>query len=346
MDQNDKKINPFVLLLTLIASLALSALFLFLAKNQQSENNLKEQVDKSYENNFFYFQASPAKQKIEARINTIKGGQTLVELLKGRWSLVFFGYTFCPDICPLSMKITADLLKQMNSEHPEYPLQVLFISVDPERDSREKLDKFSASFKTSGLYAYTSSEQELKKIMNALQTNYFYEKKSSTDENYAVQHPSGFYLFSPQSEYMGRFTGTNQSGQIKKELLDFLSDTDYPSVAKLQVELDSEAAMGVGYFEIQGSKQRDYTLKKVSIESRSDSVVEMHESLEVDGMHKMQELPELKISKSSQQVFAPGGKHLMLMNLNATELSNTELALKFEFSDGLSLSYRARIITR
>ena len=114
----------------------------------------------------------------------------------------------------------------------------------------------------------------------------------------------------------------------------------------MQVELDSEAAMGVGYFELQGSKQRDYTLKKVRVESPLNASVEMHESLEVDGLHKMQELLEIKIPKSSQQVFAPGGKHLMLMDLNATELSNNELDLIFEFSDGLSLSYRAQIITR
>ena len=63
-----------------------------------------------------------------------------LELLQGKWSLVFFGYTYCPDICPTTLSTLTRVVKKLQND-PQSPanIQVIFVSVDPQRDTRRLL---------------------------------------------------------------------------------------------------------------------------------------------------------------------------------------------------------------
>ena len=92
--------------------------------------------------------------------------------LKGRWSLLFFGYTYCPDICPMTLMHMNRLMKRL-SEAEREQLNVVLVSVDPERDKPEQLgqymDYFNPEFK-----ALTGNPDNMKKL--AAQLNAFYSQ--------------------------------------------------------------------------------------------------------------------------------------------------------------------------
>jgi protein SCO1/2 len=121
-------------------------------------------------------------------------GQTLtIDAFNGQVVALFFGYTQCPDVCPTTMsefKQIKDSLGERGSK-----LQVVFVSVDPQRDTPELLraytDNFDSSFK-----GYSPSPEELERIAKSFKI--YYKKvpnNSSNSESYTVDHSAGTYLF-------------------------------------------------------------------------------------------------------------------------------------------------------
>jgi len=126
--------------------------------------------------------------------------------LKGRWSFVFFGYTHCPDVCPVTMGILGKaftLLEKTPAVSQE--IQGIFISVDPKRDTPESLKEY-ASYFNDKFIGVTGDPEQLEAIarqMSALFTIHASDpQKSST---YLVSHNSTVFLVDPQGRLYGRF---------------------------------------------------------------------------------------------------------------------------------------------
>ncbi|MFT5790044.1 MAG: protein SCO1/2 [Shewanella sp.] len=113
--------------------------------------------------------------------------------LKGHWSLLFIGYTSCPDVCPTTMgKLTAAYPSL--SEHTDF--KVIFMSVDPERDSTANLLNY-ANFFNPEFVAVTGEHKQLYPITRSLG---FVYAMVGDGENYQVDHSASFALVSPQGE--------------------------------------------------------------------------------------------------------------------------------------------------
>lgn len=119
--------------------------------------------------------------------------------LQGQWNLLFFGYTFCPDICPTTL---AELRQTVTSlpEPERDQIQVTLVSVDPNRDTPAQMDSylgyFNADFKGA-----TGDPKELAKLARALSIAYI-EPDTST-ENYLVDHSGQVVIVNPQGHYVG-----------------------------------------------------------------------------------------------------------------------------------------------
>lgn len=107
---------------------------------------------------------------------------------KEKWNLVFFGYTNCPDVCPTSMNVFADMLDNKDTPDTNY----FFVSVDPQRDTPERLSKFLPFFheKIQGL---TGEKKEIDKFAEPLGVIYGYEDKDASG-NYIVTHFAALYI--------------------------------------------------------------------------------------------------------------------------------------------------------
>ena len=115
-----------------------------------------------------------------------------LEDFRGKAVVVFFGFTHCPDVCPTTL---ADLSQVMKALGPDADrVQVLFVTVDPERDTREVLGKYVGAFdpRFLGLYGDAAATQRA-----AREFKVYYEKRKSAD-GYSVDHSGQTYVIDPR----------------------------------------------------------------------------------------------------------------------------------------------------
>lgn len=113
---------------------------------------------------------------------------------KGEVVALFFGYTHCPDVCPTTMDDLSKALRLLGSDRSQ--VQVLFVTLDPERDSQEVLAQYVPSFDESfiGLYGDVSATERV-----AQDFKLFYKKQASGgNSGYTIDHSAGIYVFDKQ----------------------------------------------------------------------------------------------------------------------------------------------------
>ena len=115
--------------------------------------------------------------------------------LQGQWTLLFFGYTYCPDICPTSLATMKDLRTRLLAAGVKPP-QVVFVSVDPARDTPERIASFVGFFDPSFIGA-TGDDAALASLAKHL--GVFYQRHNEEDkQHYTVDHTAAIYLIDPQ----------------------------------------------------------------------------------------------------------------------------------------------------
>jgi protein SCO1/2 len=127
------------------------------------------------------------------------GAEVAVDQLKEQWSLLFFGYTFCPDICPATLA----QLRQLQGQLPEETrarLRLVLVSVDPKRDTPEQLKKYLAYF-DAGFVGLTGAEATLQKFANAVSIPYI--PADTSKDNYTVDHSGNLVIIGPDGTQRG-----------------------------------------------------------------------------------------------------------------------------------------------
>ncbi len=118
------------------------------------------------------------------------------EDLHGQWSLIFFGYTHCPDICPMTMNVLAEAKKKSSGDFP----QVVFVSVDPQRDTVDLLDGYVRYFDPEFI-GVTGDEKMIQAL--TLQASVLYMKvpsDSGNENDYLVDHSASILLINPEGQ--------------------------------------------------------------------------------------------------------------------------------------------------
>lgn len=137
------------------------------------------------------------------------------DVFRGQWDLVFFGFTHCPDICPLTLQILA-AAKQQLAENGQDPLpRIVLVSVDPERDTPELLAKYVAYFDADSL-GITGELDELGKLTKSL--GIFFEKVVIDDDNYTVNHSAVVLLINPDGQFHAVFGTPHETANFVHDL--------------------------------------------------------------------------------------------------------------------------------
>ena len=116
--------------------------------------------------------------------------------------LIYFGYTYCPDVCPfdiLKLSKFIDKNPQLKKE-----LDFIFITVDPDRDQPQQLKSFLGNFNPS-IIGLTGSKKQIQEVIKKFRIFVKIHKNSSDDENYLVDHSSLFFLVDKNDEYLTHF---------------------------------------------------------------------------------------------------------------------------------------------
>lgn len=127
------------------------------------------------------------------------GEPVAVDQLKGQWSLLFFGYTFCPDICPATLAQVRQLKGQLSAED-QARLRVVLVTVDPNRDSPEQLKKYLAYFDPAFL-GLTGEATDIQKLANGVSIPFI--PADTSKENYTVDHSGNLVIIGPDGTQRG-----------------------------------------------------------------------------------------------------------------------------------------------
>jgi protein SCO1/2 len=122
--------------------------------------------------------------------------------LQGKWSLLFFGYTNCPDICPTTLSTLNQLHKELakNAKGTE-DVQFVFVSVDPGRDNSDKLKRYVKYFNKEFI-GVTGEKNEIARLAGQLGAHYEVLDKSG-GKNYGVNHTAAIFIIDKKGRYFG-----------------------------------------------------------------------------------------------------------------------------------------------
>lgn len=134
---------------------------------------------------------------------------------RGKHMLVYFGFTFCPDVCPSGLQVMAAALDQLGPKADK--ITPVFISVDPERDSPEQLAQYVPSFHPR-LVGLTGTPEEIQSVAKAYRVYYRKVKDEKSTADYTVDHTSIIYLMSPEGEFLAHFTHATPSTAMAEKL--------------------------------------------------------------------------------------------------------------------------------
>ena len=143
----------------------------------------------------------PQSRQLPPVTMTNQDGQpVVVNELKGKWSVLFFGYTFCPDICPTTLA----QLRQIKSELPKDvvdKLQVILVSVDPNRDTPAQLKQYLGYFDPQFEGLTGASVDDVQKVSNAVSIPFI--PADTSKPNYTVDHSGNLALIGPDGTQRG-----------------------------------------------------------------------------------------------------------------------------------------------
>jgi protein SCO1/2 len=136
------------------------------------------------------------------------------EQLRNHWTWLFFGYTHCPDICPTTMLEMDRTAERLQSADIEYPLQYVFVSVDPRRDTPAVLRDFIAYFNPD-FFGITGPDADLQALTRPLGIRY----KLGEDQGhgYPVDHSSQILLIDPEGRYYARFSAPHRAEVLVRQ---------------------------------------------------------------------------------------------------------------------------------
>jgi len=132
---------------------------------------------------------------------------------RGKFMLVFFGYTYCPDVCPTTLAVESEALGKLGARASQ--VVPIFITVDPKRDTPQKLKPYLASFGPN-FVGLTGSDAEIAKAAQGYRVYYQAHIDGRTDapEGYSVDHTGNIYLMGPD----GKFVAYYSPGIVPDEL--------------------------------------------------------------------------------------------------------------------------------
>ena len=126
--------------------------------------------------------------------------------LRGKWSLLFFGFTHCPDICPVTLAVMDKAHGQLDQARD---VQFALVTVDPDRDTSERLEQYLTSFNPEFIGLGGSAEQ-IAGLTGQIGLPYFLDK-TQDEENYLVDHGASLFMIDPLGRLVGIFSAPHDA---------------------------------------------------------------------------------------------------------------------------------------
>lgn len=181
---------------------------------------------------YFYFESEKkkVKERKAAELANVKTGRPKVggpftltdqdgkefteQDLLGKWSLIYFGFTNCPDICPDELDKMGAVVDLIEKKHGADVVIPVFVSVDPARDSVSQVKKYLSEFHPK-MIGLTGPYDAVKKMCKVYRVYFSTPAEVKPGEDYLVDHSIYFYLMDPKGEFVDAFGKANTAKEVK-----------------------------------------------------------------------------------------------------------------------------------
>lgn len=152
-------------------------------------------------------------------------GQAITQsVFEGTWSLVFFGFTHCPDVCPITLQVMKDVVARLEAQK-QTPPQIVFVSVDPVRDTAKSMKKYIAYF-NENFVGITGDVNKVHQLSSSLGIVASFTANEDDPDNYGVDHTASLLLVDPQRRVRAKVTPPHEAEKI---IADYLTMIAAPS---------------------------------------------------------------------------------------------------------------------
>jgi protein SCO1/2 len=142
---------------------------------------------------------------------------------RGAWTLLFFGYTHCPDICPTTLATLNSVAKKIADAGPQrVPVRVVFVSVDPQRDTVQRLAEYVPYFNKDFL-GVTGTPAQLDAFTAQLNILHMRGSETAADGGYTVDHTASILLIDPEARFSAIFSAPHVATTLAKDFLSLRS---------------------------------------------------------------------------------------------------------------------------
>jgi len=162
----------------------------------------------------------PARNLGSFNLIDSSGKEFLPQDFEGKWNVLFFGFTFCPDICPITMSMLSRIEKGLDNEDLD-KIRIFLVTVDPDRDSPDQLKVYLENF-SENFIGLTGGLDQIYNFATRVNAP-FSPISNSKDPHYTVDHTGSIILINPEGNYAGFFRAPHNQDDIKKAILDIVS---------------------------------------------------------------------------------------------------------------------------
>ena len=162
----------------------------------------------------------PARNLGSFNLIDSNGKEFLPNDFEGKWNVLFFGFTFCPDICPITMSMLSRIEKEIDSQELD-KIRIFLVTVDPDRDSPDQLKVYLENF-SENFIGLTGGLDQIYNFATRVNAP-FSPISNSKDPHYSVDHTGSIILINPEGNYAGFFRAPHNQDDIKKAILDIVS---------------------------------------------------------------------------------------------------------------------------
>lgn len=139
---------------------------------------------------------------------------------RGKYVLVYFGYTFCPDVCPTTLNEVADALDHLGDKADK--LQAVFITVDPKRDTPAVVKQYAANF-SPRLMGLTGTAEQIANVAKEYRVYYAEHRTGPGPNDYTMDHSSVLYLMGPDGKFIAPIRADEDGSQMAADLSRLMS---------------------------------------------------------------------------------------------------------------------------
>ena len=152
---------------------------------------------------------------------TASDGSTVTDqTYRGKWLLIYFGYTYCPDACPTALNEISTAMAKLGTNAEK--VQPLFITVDPERDTPKVMAEYVQAF-DAHIVGLTGTPQQIAAV--AKEYRVYYERRKTDDGGYLMDHTSLIYVIDPRGRFVRMFPGDMSGDRMARYLAELLNAT-------------------------------------------------------------------------------------------------------------------------